>query len=203
MGQLMYKEIKSQAVQYGQMKVQLTAFKAVVNQRLNEHEKTQEFINSRFEDIELQNDHLNRDMDAMRESVEDREEVIQQLLSHVDELEQYSRRECLVLNGVKENPHETEDVDEIVLDVISQKLGVKISSNDDIQRCHRLKTRRPRHSPVERQSPRPIIIKFVSYRKRQEVFTSKKKLKGSGLVLTESLTATRQAVLAKAKLAFD
>ena len=64
---LMYKEIKSQAVQYGQMKVQLTAFKAVVNQRLNEHEKTQEFINSRFEDIELQNDHLNRDMDAMRE----------------------------------------------------------------------------------------------------------------------------------------
>ena len=82
---LMYKEIKSQAVQYGQMKVQLTAFKAVVNQRLNEHEKTQEFINSKFEDIELQNDHLNRDMDAMRESVEDREEVIQQLLSRLDE----------------------------------------------------------------------------------------------------------------------
>ena len=198
----MYKEIKSQAVHYGQMKVQLTAYKAVVNQRLNEHGKTQEFMNSRFEDIELQNDHLNRDMDAMRESVEDREEVIQQLLSRVDELEQYSRRECLVLNGVKENPHETEDVDEIVLDVISQKLGVKISTNDDIQRSHRLKTRRPRHSPVERQSPRPIIIKFVSYRKRQEVFTAKKKLEGSGLVLTESLTATRQAVLAKAKLAF-
>ena len=128
----MYKEIKSQAVQYGQMKVQLTAFKAVVSQRLNEHEKNQEFINSRFEDIELQNDHLNRDMDAMRESVEDREEVIQQLLSLVDELEQYSRRECLVRNGVKENHHETEDVDEIVLDVISQKLGVKISSNDNI-----------------------------------------------------------------------
>ena len=141
-------------------------------------------------------------MDTMRESVEDREEVIQQLLSRVDELEQYSRRECLVLNGVKGNRHETEDVDEILLDVISQKLGVKISTNDDIQRCHRLKTRRPRHSPVERQSPRPIIIKFVSYRKRQEVFTSKKKLKGSVLVLTESLTATKQAVLAKAKPAF-
>ena len=149
---LMYKEIKSQAVQYGQMTVQLTAFKAVVNQRLNKHEKTQEFINSRFEDIELQNNHLNRDMDAMKESVEDREEVIQQLLSHVDELEQYSRRECLVLNGVKENPHETEDVDEIVLDVILQKLGVKILTNDDIQRCHRLKTRRPRNSTVVTKS---------------------------------------------------
>ena len=91
-----------------------------------------------------------------------------------------SVKRCIraVFNGVKENPHETEDVDEIVLDVISQKLGVKISSNDDIQRCHRLKTRRPRHSPVERQSPRPIIIKFVSYRKRQEVFTSKRSSKG-------------------------
>ena len=173
---LKYKEIKWQAVLYGQMKVQLTAFKAVVNQRLNEHEKAQAFINSRFEDIELQNDHLNRDMDVMRESVEDREEVIQQLVSRVDELEQRSRRECLVLNGVEENPHKTEDVDEIVLDVISQKLGVEISSNNDIQRCHWLKTRRPRLSPVDRQSPRPIIIKFVSYRKRQEVFTSKKKL---------------------------
>ena len=91
------------------MKVKLTAFKAVVNQRLNEHEKAQEFINLRFENIELQNDHLNRDMDVMRESVEDTEEVIQQLLSRVDELEQYTRRECLVLNGVKENPDETEN----------------------------------------------------------------------------------------------
>ena len=184
--------------------MQLTAFKAVVNQRLNEHKQVQEFINSRFEDI--QNDHLNhfnKDRDVMKESVEDRiEEVTQQLFSRVDELEQYSRREYLVLNGVAENPHETEDVDEIVLDVISQKLGVEISTNNDIQRCHRLKTSRPRHSPVERQSPRPLIITFVSYRKRQEVFTSKKKLKGSGLVLTESLTATRQAVLAKAKQAF-
>ena len=185
------------------MKVQLTAFKAVVNQRLNEHEKAQEFINSRFEDIELQNDHLNRDMDVMRESVEDREEVIQQLLSRVDELEQYLRRECLVLSGVEENPHETEDVDEIVLDVFSQKLAVEILTNNDIRRCYKLKSRRPRHSTVERQSPRPIIIKFVSYRKRQEVFISKKKLKGSRLVLTESLTATRQAVLAKAKQAFE
>ena len=91
------------------MKVKLTALKAVVNQRLNEHKKAQEFINLRFENIELQNDHLNRDMGVMRESVEDTEEVSQQLLSRADELEQYTRRECLVLNGVKENPDETED----------------------------------------------------------------------------------------------
>ena len=100
--------------------------------------------------------------------------------------------------ALKKNPHETEYVDEILLDIISQKLGVEISTNNDIERYHRLKTLRPRHSPVERQGPRPIIIKFVSYRKHQEVFTSKEKLKGSGLVLTESLTATRQAVFAKA-----
>ena len=67
---LMHKEIKSQAVQYGQMNMQLTAFKALINLRLNEHEKAQEFISSRFEDIELQKDHLNRDMDVIRESVE-------------------------------------------------------------------------------------------------------------------------------------
>ena len=106
------------------------------------------------------------------------------------------------LSGVEENPHETEDVDKIVLDVISQKLGMESSTTNNIQRCHRLKTHRPRHSPVERQSPRPINIKFVSYRKRKNVFASTKKLKGSGLVLTESLTATRQAVLGKAKQTF-
>ena len=72
----MYREIKSQAVQYGQMKMQLTAFKAVVNQSLNKHEKAQEFNNSKREDLELQNDHLNRDTDVMREYEENKEEVI-------------------------------------------------------------------------------------------------------------------------------
>lgn len=42
--------------------------------------------------------------------------------------------------------------------------------------------------------PRPIIVKFVSYRARSLVFDNKSKLKGSGILLREDLTRRRVAL---------
>ena len=42
---------------------------------------------------------------------------------------------------------------------------------------------------------RPIIAKLVSYRDRQVVFNSKRLLKESGFVITESLTKKRMSLL--------
>ena len=44
---------------------------------------------------------------------------------------------------------------------------------------------------MKEEKPRPIIVKFVSYKVRSEVFRSKRKLKGSGVRITESLTKKR------------
>ena len=43
--------------------------------------------------------------------------------------------------------------------------------------------------------PRPIIVKYVSYRKRSEVFRSKKILTGSGITVREDLTKHRYQLL--------
>ena len=42
---------------------------------------------------------------------------------------------------------------------------------------------------------RPIIAKFVSHRDRQVVFNSKRLLKKSGFMITESLTKKRMSLL--------
>ena len=65
-------------------------------------------------------------------------------------------------------------------------------SVNDIDRSHRIRKPSPRKK-------RPIIVKFVRYNDRRKVFSNKKKLKDSGISITESLTARRMEELSKAR----
>ena len=71
---------------------------------------------------------------------------------------------------------ETEDTDEMVLDVINNKLNIEMS-----------------------QKPRAIIVKFTRCKDRHHVFRNKKLLKGTGISVTESLTVKRMEHLKKAR----
>ena len=62
---LLYREVKSQSVQYSQLKVSFTALKAVINQRLNEHDSSLQFVSSKFDDFEMQKDNLERQLDSL------------------------------------------------------------------------------------------------------------------------------------------
>jgi hypothetical protein len=112
----------------------------------------------------------------------------------IDELEQYSRRNCLLIHGVKEGLNES--TDQLVIDTINHSITldapVKI---DDIDRSHRLG--RPKEGS-EASRPRPIIIKFCSYRRRSDVFRNKKQLKNTGKLITENLTIKRQKLMIQA-----
>ena len=57
----------------------------------------------------------------------------------------------------------------------------------DIDRSHRVGRKGER--------PRAVIVKFVSYRKRREMFQNKKKLKGTGKTIREYLTQRRHKLL--------
>ena len=57
------------------------------------------------------------------------------LLSETDDLEQYSRRNCLVLHGVNESNEE--NTNEIIIKTFSEEIGVEIKE-DDLDRSHRL-----------------------------------------------------------------
>ena len=76
----------------------------------------------------------------------------------------------------------TEDINEMVLDVINNKLYIEMSQIS-IDRKYRLGKRKD-----PGQKSRAIILKFTRYKNRHHVFTNKKLLKGSGISVKESLT---------------
>lgn len=119
------------------------------------------------------------------------DEKIESCNDKIEQLEQYSRRNALRVFGAPEEGA-NEKTDDIVTKIISGKLGVEMSP-EFICRSHRIG--KLRTSPQAR--PRPIIVKFTSYNKRQEVFRAKKQLKGTGIVIQEDLTIRRQRVLQK------
>ena len=112
------------------------------------------------------------------------------LSNEIDALEQYSRRNCLIVHGIPD----TADPETAVLAIINNKLGVP-NGCESIDRCRQLGT----SANSTNSRPRPIIVKFTSYQARQKVFSGKWRLKGTKLLIHEYLTRRRSELLNKAK----
>ena len=104
--------------------------------------------------------------------------------------EQYSRRNCLLVHRVEEQ--EQENTDNIVLNLIKEHLDIKLSVKD-LDRSHRT------GKSNSKSKRRPIIVKFISYNDRRKIFNNKKRLKGTSVSITESLTAGRMRQLKNAR----
>lgn len=120
---------------------------------------------------------------------------INKINQKVDDLEQYSRRNCLLIHGVPETVSNENSV-EVVLKVFEEKLGERLNLSE-IDRAHRLG--KTRISEVTKQKCRPIIVKFTSYMSRHKIYSKKKYLKGTKYLITESLTQTRLNILRMAQ----
>ena len=83
------------------------------------------------------------------------------------------------MHGVKES--ENEDTDVVVTETLNELLQEKLT-DIDIDRSHRIEKRK------KGKQSRPIIIKFARYNIRKRVFKNKKKLKNTGISITESHT---------------
>ena len=111
----------------------------------------------------------------------------------IDELDQYDRRENLRIHGIQENDSDRDDGEEVVMKIV-EELNIGITALD-IPRAHRL-GKRNSNSVAK---PRPIIVRFISYKKRYEFMYAKSKLKNSliykNAYLTEDLTSLRAKLL--------
>ena len=84
---------------------------------------------------------------------------VEDLEKKMDRQEQYSRRNCILIHGLKEEKNESRYMkNEDILLV-------------DLDRTYRIGKKRDSNS-----KPRPVIVKFTRYNIREEVFKSKKKL---------------------------
>ena len=139
-------------------------------------------IDSLASDVEVQakvNNVLVAENNKLRSDLDD-------LRSKVNVLEQRGRNYNLMLHGVKEDS--TEDPEEVVRDVLCEKLEIELSEVA-LQNVHRLgKLDNTRVTRSKKVYNRPIIFKFSSYRDRIKVFSNKSKLKRSGMGITENLT---------------
>ena len=131
----------------------------------------------------------------------EKESVIKELETRVDNVEQYMRRDCLVISGIPEPTNQTtfENTDQAVIDLAKSKLHVDLTPSD-ISRAHRVPGGPPRFDAAVR--PRAIIVKFTSYNGRIKVYSAKRELKhvvNNKIYINEALTRQRSAVAFRAR----
>ena len=130
--------------------------------------------------------------DALSQNKVKLDERVALLESDLEECQQYSRRTNILIHGVEEK--RDEDTDKIAHELVTERLGVPVIDRD-IARSHRLGRKTDGTS-------RPIIVRLLSYRQKKSIYDQKKKLKGTGFVITENLTRKRYALYKQCKEKF-
>ena len=136
-----------------------------------------EFISARFDDYKADRNKKDEMINSLEEKVLGLTEKVDKMSSLVDRQEQYSRRNCILIHGVKEN--QNEDTNEVVINKIKSAMDLDISPGD-IDRTHRI-------GVSTKGKNRPIIITFSRYMDRS---------------ITETLTKIRMSALKAARNKF-
>ena len=163
------------------------AFKSEIPQKMINLENSVDFCSKSYDDMKRANDVAVTRITQLEQQNADLHRKVQTAMSEVDNLQQYSRRNCLLCHGITESSDE--DADQLVIDQCTEKLNLSIS-RDMLERTHQLGPKRDQGG-----KPRAIIVKFCSYRNRRLVFINKKRLKGTGVTITESLTKARMELV--------
>ena len=125
---------------------------------------------------------------CLKETVLELKNLLKNAEMNLNNLEQYSRRECIEINGIL-CTHE-ESIDEIVV-ALEKQVEVHSTTND-ISVSHRLK------NLATSQQPSTIIAKFISRKIRNQIFENRFKLKkvnrGKMIFINESLTRTHRKI---------
>lgn len=178
-----------------------------------ELQKSLEFHIGKLESLETENNKLKKEVSSLKKAVREAEDEIADLnddldgvksdlgsaINQIDDLEQYTRKHNLEIHGIPESSEENL-ADKIIK--LGKVLNVHIA-NSDIDICHRMATRRPNGGP------RPIIVRFKSYRAKGELYKAKKHLKSVSLsnyfhnaeavYINENLTNYRRELFAKVR----
>ena len=131
---------------------QLTEINITIKKLVEEVEYLKEEVEEsklKYEEIKTENEKL--------------KQIVNTTFFKVDELEQYGRRENIRILGVAERNDERDDGEEVVTKV-AKALNVELNPELDIQRVHRLGKKKK----GPKAKPRPVIVRFASYRKRME-----------------------------------
>ena len=126
-----------------------------------------ELISARFDKYEADRKKKDEMINSLEEKVLGLTGKVDKLSSLVDRQEQYSRRNCILIHGLKES--QSEDTDNVVINKMKIEMDLDISPGD-IDRIHRI-------GVSTKGKNRPIIVTFVRYMNRRRLFTNNRRLK--------------------------
>lgn len=182
-----------------------TAVSESVKAELSDILKRVEVNEANIMDLQKRIKDQKTDITKLQKSLDTESEHVRKLQRDLNAQEQYSRRNCLRFYGVAES--NGENTDDHVCRVVNEFLKIPITKND-IERSHRVgslnenrnsnggERRSTRKNPTK---PRPIIVKFLSYRTRNLVISNRRALKGSKMGIDEDLTKENASLLKKTK----
>jgi uncharacterized protein YoxC len=107
----------------------------------------------------------------------------------IEDLQQYTRRNCVLVTGVPEKTDEKTDAE--IIKIANDKMKLPLTE-EDLDRSHRIGRARA-------GKPRSIVVKFARYNVRNKFITNRRELKGSGMSVQELLTPYTQHLLKRAK----
>ena len=121
---------------------------------------------------------LELDLKANNETLHTTQQRCETLEKRISALEDYSRKDNLIFDGVEESAKE--NCMAKVKDILKQKLDIADAESIVFQRLHRL-----HYGPA----PRPIMCRFLNYNERQRVWTARNRLKGTNIYLREDFSS--------------
>ena len=118
------------------------------------------------------------------------------LAKEIDRLEQYGRRNSIVIRGIPPNKDETnKDLKENVRKIVAEELGMPKDFGHDFDKTHRI-------GPVletEKGPRQDVIVRFKSHSTRYNVYLKRKDVKTKTIRITPSLTSKRRKLLSQAQ----
>jgi hypothetical protein len=153
-----------------------------VKDRVLEITKSQDFLSSKFdkqteelESLRAENKVMNDEMAVLMNDVFDLKKTNEELRLRVDDLEQYSRNNNVEITGIPETPQE--DVMAVVR-AVGEKLKMEVVP-DDFEAVHRV--------PTQSQTmPKPILVRFLRRRRKEEMIAKGKKIHLKGTDIHET-----------------
>ena len=149
-------------------------------------------LSTRVDALEKENKRLHKCLEESNAKNKILEKQLEESKDEIDEVEQYVRRSCLVINNLPSESNKTDE--QVFLGMCEDKFKEKFTvTSDMISKIHRVP--RPPSSQVDRSKPHSLVVKFNKDRHRDMIFKNKREMKGSGITITELLTSKRSALL--------
>lgn len=145
-------------------------------------------IFARLESLETANNDLGaiqQELEIVKDTAERLTAQNDAVMSTLQDLEDRSRRNNVVLYGIPDERETWDQTEKKAVSVLSAALGSELSPNE-IERAHRIGSFSP-------SKCRPVIIRFLSFKVKNQMLALRSKLKESNISISEDYSpATRE-----------